>query len=417
MSNIKNPPIFNPEKEGNDYLNWKKDVQIWQMVTPLAKEKQGPALYLSLEGTARDKVRAVDTTQLNSNTGVEHITELLDEIYLKDQSTRAYCAFKDFVEYRRKSGDDYTAFIVHFEQLYQEIVTHEMTLPTGARAFFLLQAANLPDESERLARVTSKMDYDDMKTQIHKIFGESHGAGCTMPIKLEECNYTQRGRFNAYRDRFNKHNSKRFEKPLAKEPAKETNPLGPDKKPLTCHICSSTMHFANKCPHRKKKVEANVVEETQDVLSNITLIAGDGKVMSALMADNLGFGVLDSACTKTVAGEKWLEEYKNTLDLEEIKAAEATLEQSKSVFRFGDGVETKSKFSIVVPAQIGAKMIKLKIEIVPCDIPLLISKPTMVKLGMVIDFATGKARALDQDLELRTTQSGHYCIPIKSKVS
>ena len=32
MSAIKNPPIFNPE-EGDDYGNWKKDVEVWKLFT------------------------------------------------------------------------------------------------------------------------------------------------------------------------------------------------------------------------------------------------------------------------------------------------------------------------------------------------------------------------------------------------
>ena len=46
-----------------------------------------------------------------------------------------------------------------------------MTLPTGAKAYFLLEAANLTVDNERLARATAKLDYDDMKRQIQKVFG------------------------------------------------------------------------------------------------------------------------------------------------------------------------------------------------------------------------------------------------------
>ena len=213
-------------------------------------------------GTAKDKVRGVDPEKLNSDTGVKHLTELLDEVFLKDQSTRAYCAFKDFVDYRRKSGDDFTAFIVQFEKLYHEVKTHKMELPTGALAFFLLQAANLPDESERLARVTSLMEYDNMKSQIHKIFGENHAVGNTMPIKLEECNYTKRGgRFNG--NRFQRGAQRRYDKPAHRG---RRNPVDKDGTQLTCHICKSEMHFADSCPHRILKAEANTVKDVEDAL-------------------------------------------------------------------------------------------------------------------------------------------------------
>ena len=67
-------------------------------------------------------------------------------------------------------------------------------LPTGAKAYFLLQAANLTIYNERLARATAKLDYADIKIQIQKVFGVTVGNGDdTLPIKTEGCNYT-RGR-------------------------------------------------------------------------------------------------------------------------------------------------------------------------------------------------------------------------------
>ena len=39
------------------YQDWKRDVTIWQLFTALEKKKQGPALYLSLQGKAKVCVR------------------------------------------------------------------------------------------------------------------------------------------------------------------------------------------------------------------------------------------------------------------------------------------------------------------------------------------------------------------------
>ena len=104
--------------------------------------------------------------------------------------------------------------IVHLETLlntkgavairYREVENHDMVLPSGAKAYFLLQAANLTIDNERLARATAKLDYNDMKTQIQKVFGENVGNGAeTLPVKteecnaVEECNYTRGGGFRS----------------------------------------------------------------------------------------------------------------------------------------------------------------------------------------------------------------------------
>ena len=164
MSALKNPPTFNPE-EGDVYRNWKEDTKVWRMFTKVEKKKQGAALYLSLQGTARTKLRCIDHATLNSDGGFEAVITQLDEIYLKDTATLAYCAFKDFVDYWRSRGDSFAVFITEFEKRYIEVENHKMTLPTGAKAFFLLQAANMTIDNERLARVTAKLEYEDMKSK------------------------------------------------------------------------------------------------------------------------------------------------------------------------------------------------------------------------------------------------------------
>ena len=103
-------------------------------------------------------MRGISAETLKSDTGFDEVIKILDSVYLKDTATRAYCAFKDFVEYRKSSGDTFAVFIVEFEKRYREVEKHEMTLPTGAKAYSLLQAANLTIDNERLARATAKLE-------------------------------------------------------------------------------------------------------------------------------------------------------------------------------------------------------------------------------------------------------------------
>ena len=63
-----------------------------------------------------------------------------------------------------------------------------MKLLTGAKAYILLQAANLTIDNQQLARVTAKLDDDDMKNQVQKdTVGNTDD---TLPVKTEEYNYT-----------------------------------------------------------------------------------------------------------------------------------------------------------------------------------------------------------------------------------
>ena len=93
-------------------------------------------------------------------------------------------------------------FIAKFEKQYRYVEKHHMKLLTGAKAYILLQAANLTIDNEQLARVTAKLDDDDMKNQVQKVFGDTVGnTDDTLPVKTEEYNYTTYRRQGGMRGR------------------------------------------------------------------------------------------------------------------------------------------------------------------------------------------------------------------------
>ena len=402
----KTPPNFNPE-EGDDYNNWKMDVAVWRMVTKDEKKKHGPAVYLALQGSAREKVRTIEMAQLNREDGFEKVIELLDSVYLKDESTRAYMAFKEFVEYRRKMGESYSTFIVSFEKLNTEITKHNMELPDGAKAYFLLQAANLNEENERLARVSANMNYNHMKDTLHKVFGNGQTAeGETLPVKTEEVNFTRKN----FSGRGYNHGS-RSEAGFSRRRQNPTNRF--NGKPMKCFTCGSTEHLIKDCPRNKQKtylVESNEEVKESEEVKVVYLTKESNSKYGSLMVDTIGFGVLDSACTKTVAGTNWIEEYLQLISKQDENKMER--KKSFSVFRFGDGIERKAKYTLTIPAVVAGCKIWIGVDVVDCDIPLLLSKETMKKLDMNIDFGTGIASVLGMNVDLMTTNSGHYCIPL-----
>lgn len=144
--------IFNFE-EDDDYTACKNDVEVLQAFTKEEPRGQGPAVYLSLKGNTRESVRGIAANDLKKEDGVQTIVYTLDTVFLTDETTRVYHAFKEFVEYRRNSGDSFSKFIVEHEKHYREVKRCNLELPTGVQAFFLLQAANLSSELEKLARV------------------------------------------------------------------------------------------------------------------------------------------------------------------------------------------------------------------------------------------------------------------------
>ena len=58
---------------------------------------------------------------------------------------------------------------------------------------------------------------------------------------------------------------------------------------------------------------------------------------------------------------------------------------SKTIFRFGNDGTKKALFSAVVPVNIFSNDYLLNVEIIPGECPLLLSKSTMAKIGLLID--------------------------------
>ena len=80
------------------------------------------------------------------------------------------------------------------------------------------------------------------------------------------------------------------------------------------------------------------------------------------------------------------------------------------MYRFGDGVESESLKMVSLPVKIGGKQRNIYVDVVTNDIPLLISKPTMLEIGMKIDFSSTQIDG--KTVKLKCNSSGHYIIPL-----
>ena len=160
------------------------------------------------------------------------------------------------------TGEAVAKFVVDFEKRYRDVEKHEMKLPTGAKAYFLQQSANLTIDNERLAQATSKLEYDDMKAQIQKVFGETVGSGeDKLPIKTEECNYIKghsirgRGRGASLNSRNWRGRGQGGFMNRRRSSFSEANPVGIDGTVMRCHNCKSVKRFASSCPHQQHRTE------------------------------------------------------------------------------------------------------------------------------------------------------------------
>ena len=119
---------------------------------------------------------------------------------------------------------------------------------------------------------------------------------------------------------------------------------------------------------------------------------------------------IDSVCTRTVCGETWLNIYLETLSDEDKKLLH--VEDSNSVFKFGDSKLIKPNKKVTIPTVIADQKVMLTTDVISNDLFLLLSKEAMKKANTQIDFATDKINILSRDVQVIFSTSGHYCIPI-----
>ena len=132
--------------------------------------------------------------------------------------------------------------------------------------------------------------------------------------------------------------------------------------------------------------------------------------IAQLGIDARNCAVLDSACSSTVCGEIWLENYLNSLDHEDRRKIKRFIGQK--TFKFGGGERLKSKGEYNFPAVIAGKEVTIKTDVVESDIPLLLLRQAMKTAGVKMDLERDRAQIFDKDIALNLTTLEHYCIPI-----
>ena len=85
-----------PRQEGVDnYESWKADLEMWSELTDLEPEKRAFAVHLVLEGAARIASGELGKVVLGKKDGLDKLLEKLDQLFLKDKSTRQYSEFRE----------------------------------------------------------------------------------------------------------------------------------------------------------------------------------------------------------------------------------------------------------------------------------------------------------------------------------
>ena len=443
MADYKAPPSM---RDGLSYDDWKKELNIWKTFTSLNPEKQGPAVFLTLTGKAREAVlNDVEPTDLSAGDGLMKLTNSLDTIYLKDESQTQFAAFDDFITYRRKSSEGLKNFLIEFDLRYKKIKNQKMELPEGVQAYCLLKCANLDSGQEQLCKATcQELTYENMKKQVQKLISNKE---CVDTSEISPIHFTEdQEDHQAFYGSSNK-NYRRFNQPdeNASRNPKRMNPPDEYGNPTPCRYCHSIYHWIDKCPdapdsarrprnHRSLRGRATRpfsrtsrggnqwnsnrgsnedIYFTECSETDCVFLAEEQEM--DLLKEAIGHCVVDSGCSRTVCGELWLSSYLDSLS---TRDRENVLSRpSYYNFKFGVGKVYRSSQEVTIPIYIQGRKLKISTQVVEANIPLLLSRSTMKKASAELNFETDIIKIFGKEVPLKISQSGHYCLPIGRPVS
>ena len=121
-------------------------------------------------------------------------------------------------------------------------------------------------------------------------------------------------------------------------------------------------------------------------------------------------GVLDTACSRSVAGFVWVQNY--TTSVSPQFAETLKVNPSTKIYQFGGGERRLSQGTLSLPVVLGDKKMNLTIEIVDAQIPLLIGSNSMKHGNAVIDFTNNTATFFDEVVGMTEVGAGHFCIDL-----
>ena len=442
----KAPPAY---KEGQNYEDWRLDIDLWNTFTSYEKSRRATAFLLELsEGPVKNHVRSLGKDILTADDGLDKVIARLDSIYQEDSSHMAYRAYCRFEKFERPESMNLQAFVSEFAKLYEDLKKNKMELPDAVLAYRILNSANLSSEKVDLALATVKsFTYTEMISTISKIFSvhvnrsglDQVTESCIKTEPEESCHFTSHGyKRNRGRDGGGPMRSRGTFR-------NQGDPYVRGKRPrsqINCFNCGKNGHYSRECtnqaapnPNRRYEqgtsrnffVQGQPAEmEVDDSLSGayitlLTTVADSESILyqknselNSLVFETLSCAVIDSGCTKSVVGENWVSQYIETLDDAE-KEIMMSSTSCKTPFTFGDGKSVVSNMLIKIPGRIGSKRILIEANVVECDIPLLLSKPALKKVGAILNFLEDTLEFDGEKIPLLECKSGHYCVPICNK--
>ena len=126
--------------------------------------------------------------------------------------------------------------------------------------------------------------------------------------------------------------------------------------------------------------------------------------------ENLDKAVMDIHCSHTFVGNVWFRSYVDSLSRNDKSLIQTRRPGRK--YQFGDGSVHLSRTCVVLPIYIGSSKFKLNVDVLNCNVPLVLGTDTLKRANATIDKGSSTAFFFGSALPLSISSSGRLCIQI-----
>ncbi|CAE7216452.1 RE2 [Symbiodinium sp. CCMP2456] len=455
------------EDLGTTARSYLRQVSAWRRMTRLSEDQQGLTLYQHLTDKAWVDAERLDMDKLASRAGVDYLTDWIRDRYLDVQVTQIGRSLSGFFRgLHRKGNQTVRDYMADFDRALSRLTEVGCYLPDVAAAWVFVDRMGLEEQAELNLLASVGNQYSLKPLQQAAIV---HDRGLRKPwegqARPPRKDWNGRKPFSANVADYEDYDI--FDVNEAQEDDLEDDELVPEEVAQDLYQAFMT-HASAKQKYRESTKLRGSDPESLKQLASEKLKAAKAKSFcagckrrghwhkDAICPLNRGNGapnpspsvsatngsstapstkdpvranfpchvvhvtweidankhqdflaITDTACSRSVVGASWIDSY-----LAEAKrqGVESQFVSCKEAFRFGASKVFVATYGVVLGFELGGYKIALKVAVVNGEVPLLVSRGALGKLGMIIDVENNTAsfRKLGvRDMVLSITESGH----------
>ena len=444
-----------------------RQVDAWVKVTKTPSSQQALILYQHLSGRAWVESEELNVDELAGDKGLMVFRAWISERYQEVEVSKiaeSLTAF--FKRLKRQPGQTIREFNSTFDRSHSRLLEIDCRLPEVAKAWAYLNSLGLTSSEELSLLASVGNDYNTTKLQRAAVLHEKSlrppwqprkGFGCegkgvknAYMTEADEVDEGDEGVQDEDGDAMTEEEAVILHEAfVAQETAKAKyrevakargvdprvikdsrrasdegkqaieDRLASAKARSYCAGCGRKGHWHKDsvCPLNTRQQKPS---DQQAHLTSASTDSNQGTVVQvAYEVGNLGgdrlLAITDTACSKSVTGQRWLDDY---LKLARASGVETQFINSQDDFRFGASKLFRANYTVSIAMEICGKCFVVRASVVDGEVPLLLSRKALSKLGMVYDIENHTARFKHLGIDgfgLLTTDNGHPAIQVNPK--